>query len=261
MPDGSVGGGRFTTAGLSAGVDWRVHSDLVVGAAVGYGSDRATVGSLGTSSNSTSFSGALYASYSAFDPWFIDATVGYGQLGYDNRRYVTDDATTVTGSRKGAYWFGAATVGYEFKYRGIHVSPYVRADFMQAQLDSYAEQGASSQALSFAAMKFHSLGGTAGLRGSYDIPMSWGVLTPNARVEYRATIDGAFQQSMNFTDIGPSVSSTLVGAGTTTGTINTSLGVRARSLRGISGELEYGTSSGAGKVQSQTIRAGLKVPF
>ena len=47
----------------------------------------------------------------------------------------------------------------------------------------------------------------------------------------------------------------------TTGTINTSLGVRARSLRGISGELEYGTSSGAGKVQSQTIRAGLKVPF
>jgi outer membrane autotransporter protein len=110
-------------------------------------------------------------------------------------------------------------------------------------------------------MKFHSLGGTAGLRGSYDLPMSWGVLTPNARVEYRHTIDGAFQQAMNYTDIGPSVSSTLVQPGASGGTINTSLGVRARSLRGVSGELEYGTSGGGGKTQSQTIRAGLKVPF
>jgi uncharacterized protein with beta-barrel porin domain len=261
MPDGSVSSGRFTTAGLTAGVDWRVHSDLIVGAAIGYGTDRATVGSLGTSSDSTSLTGALYASYSAFDPWFIDATIGYGQLGYDNRRYVTGDGSTVTGNRKGSYWFGAATVGYEFKYQAIHVSPYVRADFMQARLNSYAEQGASAEALTFAAMKFHSFSGTAGLRGSYDIPVRWGVVTPNARIEFRQTLDGAFQQSMNYTDLGPSVTSTLAQASTTSATVNTSLGVRVRNLKGMTGEFEYGTSSGAGKVQSQTIRAGLKVPF
>ena len=73
---------------------------------------------------------------------------------------------------------------------------------MRAQLNSYAEQGASAELLTFAAMKFHSVGGTVGLRGSYDMPMSWGVLTPNARVEYRQTLDGAFQQSMYYTDIG-----------------------------------------------------------
>ena len=133
---------------------------------------------------------------------------------------------------------------------------------MQAQLDGYAEQGASAELLTFAAMKFHSLGGTAGLRGSYDIPMSWGVLTPNARVEYRQTIDGAFQQSMYYTDLGPSMTSTL-GAGTTTrGTINTSLGVRARSLaRRSAASSNTAPPSGAGKVQSQTVRAGLKVAF
>ena len=32
-------------------------------------------------------------------------------------------------------------------------------------------------------------------------------------------------------------------------------------MGGVSGELEYGTASGGGKVQSQTVRAGLKIGF
>jgi uncharacterized protein YhjY with autotransporter beta-barrel domain len=262
MPDGSIAGGRFTTAGLTAGVDWRVHSDLVVGAAVGYGSDRTTIGSNGTRSNATSLNAALYASYSAFDPWFIDGTVGYGQLGYDNRRFVADDSTTVNGSRKGSYWFGSASIGYEFKYAGLRLSPYLRADFMRAELDAYAEQGASAELLTYAVTNFYSVGGTAGLRGSYDIPMPWGVLTPNARAEYRQTLDGAFQQSLYYTDLGAGTASAVAQTAATRGAVNTSLGLRARSLAGVSGEFEYGTSGGAiGKVQSQTVRAALKVAF
>ena len=57
------------------------------------------------------------------------------------------------------------------------------------------------------------------------------------------------------------MTSTLTQASATRGTVNTSLGLRARGLGGVSGELEYGTSSGAGKVQSQTVRAALKMAF
>ena len=71
----------------------------------------------------------------------LTATIGYGQLGYDNRRFVADDSITVTGSRKGSYWFGAATVGYEFKYARLRLSPYLRADFMRAELDSLCRAG------------------------------------------------------------------------------------------------------------------------
>ena len=261
MPDGSTASGRFTTAGLTAGIDWRVHADLVVGAALGYGRDRSTVGSFGTASNSTSVSGTLYASYSAFDPWFIDGAIGYGRLSYDNRRFVADDSVTVQGNRTGGYWFGTASTGYEMKYHGLRLSPYVRADFMRAQLDSYAEQGASGELLTFGTMNLHSVGGTIGLRGSYDIPMRWGVLTPTARAEYRQTLDGLFQQAMYYSDLGPGMSSTLAQASATRGTVNTSLGLRARGLRGVSGEVEYSTSSGGGKVQSQTVRAALKMAF
>ncbi len=44
-PDG-IGAERTASAppGLTAGVDWRVHDDLIVGAAVGYGTDRSDIG-------------------------------------------------------------------------------------------------------------------------------------------------------------------------------------------------------------------------
>jgi hypothetical protein len=94
--------------------------------------------------------------------------------------------------------------------------------------------------------------------------MGWGVLTPTARLEYRQTLDGAFQQSLYYSDLGAGTSSTLAQIATTQGTINTSLGLRARGLGrlgAVTGEFEYGTSGAAGKVQSQTVRAGLKMGF
>jgi uncharacterized protein YhjY with autotransporter beta-barrel domain len=261
MPDGTVATGKFTTAGLTAGVDWRVNEDLIVGLALGFGNDHSTIGGFGTRSNATTVSGTLYASYKAFDPWFIDASLGYGGLNYNNRRFVSDDATTVAGDRQGGYWFGAISTGYEMKYDAWRVSPYVKLDFMAAQLDAYAEQGPSAELLSYATTKFNSIGGTVGLRGSYVVPMAWGVLTPTARAEYRQAFDGSYQQAMYYTDLGAGTASTLAQAQATHGTINTSLGFRARTLGGLGGEFEYGTSSGSGRVQSQTLRGTLRMAF
>ena len=135
---------------------------------------------------------------------------------------------------------------------------------MRAQLNAYSEYGSSAELLTFGNTNFNSVGGTVGLRGSYDVPMKWGVLTPNVRAEFRQTLDGAFQQPLYYTDVGPSMTSTLTQASASRGAINTSLGLRARGagrMGGVSGELEYGTASGDGKVQSQTVRAALKIDF
>ena len=100
-------------AGLTAGVDWRVHKISSSASRSATATTTRTIGSYGTRSNATSVSGTLYASYKAFDPWFIDAAFGYGQLGFDNRRFVADDGVTVAGNRQGGYWFGAVSTGYE----------------------------------------------------------------------------------------------------------------------------------------------------
>ena len=45
--------------------------------------------------------------------------------------------------------------------------------------------------------------------------------------------------------------------GVTTGAI----GLQARAAGGLTAEIEYGLSSGAGALMSQTIRAALRLPF
>jgi uncharacterized protein YhjY with autotransporter beta-barrel domain len=260
-PDGLTSQNRFSTSGLTAGIDWRATESLIVGAALGYGTDRTNIGSNTTRSDATSISATIYASYKPFDPLFVDAVIGYGQLNYDNRRWVANDPTTVAGTRKGGYWFGAVTTSYELKYGALRVAPYMRADFMSAQLNSYSEQGSGAELLTYGAMGFHTLAGTAGLRGSYDILVSWGVFTPTARVEYGRALDGAFQQSTYYTDLGASMTSTLTQASASRDLVNANFGFRARSFGGMTAELEYGASSSSASFRAQTIRGALRLPF
>ena len=130
-PNGTTTDNHFTTTGVTGGVDYRVGDGLIVGAALGMGIDRSNIGQDGTRCDASSFSGALYASLRPFDPLFIDGTLGYGTLGYDNRRWVSDDGTTVSGTRKGGYWFGSLEASYELRGGQFKVAPYARTSFIQ----------------------------------------------------------------------------------------------------------------------------------
>ena len=57
-------------------------------------------------------------------------------------------------------------------------------------------------------MKFNALSGALGLRGSIDIPVGFGVVSPMARIEYRQTSQSAYDQSMYYADLGSGTSST-----------------------------------------------------
>src|SRR6185312_6883757 len=122
---------------------------------------------------------------------------------------------------KGSYWFGSVAASLEAKFGAFRLAPYVRGDYMSASLDGYSEQGSNSELLTFGAMDFRSVSGSLGLRGSYDIPTVWGVLTPIARAEYRQALDGAFQQSMYYSDLGSSISSVLDQSSAVRGMVNT----------------------------------------
>jgi uncharacterized protein YhjY with autotransporter beta-barrel domain len=260
-PNGVPGGNHFTTAGVTAGVDIRVSDTLIVGAALGMGADRSDVGQNGTRSNASSFSGALYASLRPFDPVFFDAALGYGTLGYDNRRFVSDDGTTVSGARTGSYWFGTLEASYEMSRGQVKFAPYVRTSFISATLNGYGEGGPSAELLNYAAMKFDAMSGALGLRGSIDIPMSFGVFSPTARFEYKQTSQSAYDQAMYYSDLGAGTSSTFSQPAGVYGMTSGALGFRVRAASGLAAEVEYGVSQGTGALQAQTIRAALRMPF
>lgn len=250
---------RFNTAGLTGGVDYRVNDKLIVGASVGFGVDKSDIGQNGTRSDGSSFSGSLYLSVRLFDPFFIDAAVGYGTLGYDNRRWVTGDNSTVSGARKGGYGFGSMAASLELGRDGVKFVPYVSTDFISATLDSYSESGPSAQLLAYDAMKFNAMSASVGLRGSIDNPMSFGMFSPTSRLEYRQTKQSAYEQGMYYADLGAGTTSTFSQPAGINNMVTGAIGFRAHGPGGLAVDVEYAVTGGAQHAQS--LRGAVKMPF
>jgi uncharacterized protein with beta-barrel porin domain len=261
---GPISNSRFSTAGVTSGVDVRVQDNIIVGGAVGYGSDRTEIGTATTRSDGRNISGLLYASYRPLPYWFVDAAAGYGYLDFDNRRSVAIDGSTVYGSRTGATWFGSLSLGTEFRQAAWKIAPYIRADYVAADLKQYAEQGLTNQALTFGAVGFSSSSAALGVRGFYDIPMRWGVLSPNVRLEYRLAMDGGYSQSLFYTDLGSSLSYAIDQSAASRNLVTVALGLRARTAEGMALDLEVGSTAAPGSIgsaQNRSLRAAARIGF
>jgi uncharacterized protein YhjY with autotransporter beta-barrel domain len=258
---GQASPNRFSTGGLTAGADMRVNNNLIVGAALGYGADRTDIGTNGTQSAGTSLSGMVYASYRPFGAWFLDTMLGYSSLGFDNRRYVDLASASVSGARSGSTWFGAATVSTELNFGPLKFAPYLRGDFANTRLDSYAEQGLSAAALTFDATSFSTVGTAFGMRTFYDVLTAWGMFTPSLRVEYRHAWEGGFNQSMFYSDIGAAESYVLNQAAVSRNLVTGAVGLRASSGGALAVDLEYGITGAAPALTSQSMRGTLRFAF
>ncbi len=260
-PNGLQSSNSFISSGLTAGVDIRTGKNLIVGAALGLGTDHTDVGQNGSRTGAESYSGALYASMHLFDPVFLDASLGYGSLGYTNQRWVFDTGTIVSGNRKGSYWFGSLTASAEWHNGAFKFAPYLRGDYMAANLKNYSEGGSSAELLNYDTMKFSALAGTIGLRGSIDIPTGFGLFTPMARIEYRKTSLSSYDQPLYYTDLGQSLSLTLNQPAGSTGATTAAVGFRARTIGGLSVGVEYGVTGGNDGLLSQAIGGRLRLAF
>jgi large repetitive protein len=252
---------RFSTAGVTAGVDVRVTDTLIIGGAFGYGSDHTDIGTAGTSADSRSLSGIAYASYQPFASWFVDGMLGYGYLDFDSRRFVALDSSSVMGTRTGGSWFGSLGLSTEIKFDPWRILPYVRADFMTASLDGYSEQGPTNQALTFGSTSVSSVSAVLGVRAFYDIGMAWGVLTPTLRAEFRHALDDGFNQTMYYTDLGSSLSYGLAQSADSQNLFTAAIGLRARIGGSGSVDVEYGTTAGPGSPLTQSFRGTARIAF
>ena len=256
--NGLIDSNKFSTSGITAGIDMRVADPLIVGAAVGYGLDHSDIGLKGTISDAQTLNGMAYASYKPTEFLYLDALVGYGALNFDNTRRVAFDNTLVSGARTGNTWFGSLSLSYDIRQGAFKFSPYARLDAMMARLNQYSEAGNVSQALTFQSSSFSSTAGVVGLRGSVDIKDDLVNYTPNARVEYKRAFDRGFTQSMFYNEIGPGGIYTVGQEATTRDVFTGAIGLRARFGGGATLEVEYalsGTPSRDVSWQSQMIRA------
>ncbi|NCH97508.1 autotransporter domain-containing protein [Cronobacter dublinensis] len=190
-----------TLVGVSTGVDYRFTPDVTAGVGLGFGRDVSDIGDTGTRSNGQSMSTALYASYHP-NAVFVDGLLGYSRLDFDSKRDVSETDAVARGSRGGRQFFGALASGYEFRTPQSLVSPYGRVQVSQTRLEGYTESDAGMYNLAFAPQRFSQVTGSAGLRAERRVPVTWGAVRLQSRVEYSRLINDTGSARVGYADVG-----------------------------------------------------------
>jgi outer membrane autotransporter protein len=192
---------RFSTDGLSAGIDRRLSERLALGLSVGYARDRTDIGSDGSHTRARGSSIAFYGSYQPGANTFVDALLGYGALEFDTERFVAAANDFARAARNGGQWFGSLAAGYEFREESLLVSPYGRLDFARARLKSYSESGAGLNALTYFEQTVPTLQFALGLRMESAHEASFGWVLPRLRVELRHDAKGEGEARLAYADL------------------------------------------------------------
>ncbi len=212
---GQDDGLRFTTSGVTIGLDYLVNAQWTVGMGMGFAYDRTKIGSEGSRNRSKGVSTALYGSWSPAPAYFVDGVLGYSRLRFDSRRWVADAGEFAQGERDGSQWFASVSAGYEWRTQQMLLSPYGRLQWARSNLDAYTETGAGWHALQFGEQRITSTSASLGLRGETSHDTRWGQLMPFGRLELQHDFDHQSDVRIAYADLnggqGYAISSSPIG--------------------------------------------------
>ncbi|MGQ3096389.1 MAG: IPT/TIG domain-containing protein [Brevundimonas aurantiaca] len=196
---------RFTTQGVTVGLDYQIADGLVVGGGLGYGEDRTKVGDNGTVSNGSAFSAALYGSWRPTHGLYVDGVAGVSDLDFDARRWVSGLAGQPNGyaasERSGEALFASAAFGRLRRSDRVTTDLYARIDAREITLDGFTETGGGYAALVWDGVDQSSLSTNLGaaLRWVADT-RSAGVITASARLEWSHELEEVGRQTVRYAD-------------------------------------------------------------
>lgn len=100
---------KFTSQGVTVGVDYRIETNTSPGLALGYGTDTSKIDEFGTHTKSQQITGSFYGTYQPSKEWSFIALAGYGATGFENSRGSSRANEIQFGKRSGNIAFGSLT--------------------------------------------------------------------------------------------------------------------------------------------------------
>jgi uncharacterized protein YhjY with autotransporter beta-barrel domain len=196
---------RFTTQGVTAGLDMRVSDQLIVGGGLGYGEDKTKIGDNGSVSNGSGLTGALYASWRPAEAFYIDGVLGWSNLDFDSRRWTAglggQPDAYAEGERSGDTRFLSAAFGRIVRGEGQTSELYARVDARSISLDGFTETGAGLASLAWDAVDQDSLSANLGAAWRWTIEhRRFGQLRPSARIEWSHEFEDIGDQGVRYAD-------------------------------------------------------------
>ena len=182
-------GFKVRTANMTVGADYLLGPAGVVGAALDYANSRSALRTGdGTPDSHVTTRGLGVSVYGAYFPApsaYIDATLVYNRDRYSSSRNIPALTDTALGDTKGSRYGMDVGTGYSFQSARFSYGPYGRVTFSRTRVAAFREQGNPSNSnLAVEKQRVSSLTSTLGAQVGYSVSQSWGVLVPNARLEW-----------------------------------------------------------------------------
>ena len=253
----------FHTAGMTAGADYRVLPNLVLGGALGYGSMRSDFDGGAGEVSSKGLNLSAYAGFT-LGGFHADGILSYGWMHYDTERNLFDGTNKVTAkaSPGGDQFSVAGNTGYDFSFGALTVGPSLRVTYVDVQVERFTERGGGPFNLRVHRQTSESLTTALGGEVSYAISVPFGVLTPLVRFEWEHEYL-AGSRLVTGTLVSDSTQ-TLFGARTDSPDrdyFNLGAGLTGTFRSGVSAFFYYETVLGRDRITNHSFTAGVRFEF
>lgn len=186
----------FRSDGITAGVDWWLGENTLLGVAGGWGWNDSDFDGTHSRMEAEQRSLALYGLWRHGENWFLDGALGWGRLDFDIKRASAIAGATALAKREGDQSFASLTLGYERMNDGSSLTGYGRFDASRARLDPYRERGLGIYDLAYGSQTVENNGLALGIEGSYVLSQSR--IRPYWMVEYRKAFENRSDVAMNY---------------------------------------------------------------
>ncbi len=214
-------GTRFTTGGVTVGVDYRLADSIVLGATLGYTrteSDLSNGGNLEVNGGNASLYGTIFGG-----GFYLNGAVGGGYNSYSTKRHTLGGFAK--GDSQGGNFNALLGGGYDWRAGGFTVGPVASLRYTYVGIEGFTEHG-SLAPLHIASQGQDSLQSALGLKATYTWNVGGIVITPEVRAQWlheyldsTAAIESRFAAGSSFIVHGPQIGrdSLLVDAGASVG--------------------------------------------
>ncbi len=178
-------GYRFTSAGMTAGMDYRFTRSLAAGVLLGYTGSRADVDDYDSKIKMDGYTLGAYGTWYT-GGFFMDGQASYGWSDYRNTRRIVFPGLDRTASSNpaGSQLTLYGGTGYELAMGKWMVVPNLNLQYIRLDIDSYTESGAGSLNLDVDRQSTDSLQGNIGGQLYYKWDTGKSVIMPGVSASY-----------------------------------------------------------------------------
>jgi outer membrane autotransporter protein len=277
--DGMAPGYNFHNASLTAGVDYRFNDAFVGGVAFGYASNNSDIDRNAGKVDVDSYSLNAYFTWYRNNDFYVEGSVVADWLNYDLSRNIAYQIANLSGgtttvnntaeaSPDGHQYTLSLSVGKDFNRDAWTISPYVRGVYTHVTLAGFDERMAdttgpgSGLATSVEGRSFTSELGVLGGRISRTMTTDWGVLVPNALIEWNHEFKNDPQTVVTRFLADPTQTPIIVtDTRVDQNYFNLGVGLNAILPKGRSGFLYYEHVTGYSGIHENRLSAGIRIEF